>query len=174
MFQDPLTTVMAMLLLCFMGILVMFLFFVRSLSSQAAEMRESFRKQQLSLADIERQLMDLSFSLRKLQGGDGAPSEANAVGTAGNLTSMRQEDLMSLLETASQRKGAPLRFDDQLLPPPVTSRPIAEEYDPAKDPHLFEDSLLPDSAYGSYRPRADRSKAVSPGKRPSLSIKLDD
>ncbi len=172
MFQDPLTTVMAMLLLCFMGILVMFLFFVRSLSSQAAEMRESFRKQQLSLADIERQLMDLSFALRKLQGGDATPSEA--AGTAGNLTSMRQEDLMSLLETASQRKGAPLRFDDHLLPPPVTSRPIAEEYDPAKDPHLFEDSLLPDPAYGSYRPRTDKSKAASLGKRPSLSIKLDD
>ena len=174
MFQDPLTTVMAMLLLCFMGVLVMFLFFVRSLSSQAAETRESFRKQQLSLADIERQLMDLSFALRKLQGGDAAPSEAAAAGTAGNLTSMRQEDLMSLLETASQRKGASLRFDDQLLPPPAASRPIAEEYDPAKDPHLFEESLLPDPAYGSYRPRTDRSKTASPGKRPSLSIKLDD
>lgn len=172
MFQDPLTTVMAMLLLCFMGILVMFLFFVRSLSSQAAETRESFRKQQLSLADIERQLMDLNFALRKLQGGDAASSEV--AGTAGNLSSLRQEDLMALLETASQRKGAPLRFDDQLLPPPVTSRPIAEEYDPANDPHLFEDSLLPDPAYGSYRPRADRDKTASSGKRPSLSIKLDD
>ena len=87
---------------------------------------------------------------------------------------MRQEDLMSLLETASRRKGAPLRFDDHLLPPPVASRPIAEEYDPADDPHLFEESLLPDPAYGSHRPRADRNKAVSPGKRPSLSITLDD
>ena len=184
MFQDPLTTVMAMLLLCFMGILVMFLFFIRSLSSQAAEMRESFRKQQLSLADIERQLMDMSFAQRKAQGsaaetiepGLPAPSgPAGAVRDSGNLTSMRQEDLMSLLEAASQQKGAPLRFDDQLLPPPASSRPIAEEYDPATDPHLFEDSLLPDAAFGSYRTRADKARAGAPGKRgSSLSIKLDD
>ena len=61
MFQDPFTTGMVMLLLCFMGILLMFLYFIRSLSSQAAEMRESFRKQQLSLADIERQLDGYKF-----------------------------------------------------------------------------------------------------------------
>ena len=184
MFQDPLTTVMAMLLLCFMGILVMFLFFIRSLSSQAAEMRESFRKQQLSLADIERQLMDMSFTLRKLQGGEGeaAPADAASSGLTsqavqgGGLTSLRQEDLMSLLENASQRKGAPLRFDDQLLPPPSVSRPIAEEYDQTNDPHLFEDSLLPEPSYGSYRSRADRARAAGPpAKRgSSLSIKLDD
>ncbi len=184
MFQDPLTTVMAMLLLCFIGILVMFLFFIRSLSSQAGEMREAFRKQQLSLADIERQLMDMSFGLRKLQGGGGDPADSGASVSSGqtrmaqsgeNLTSMRQEDLMSLLEVASQKKGDPLRFDDQLLPPPANSRPLREEYDPANDPHLFEDSLLPEVAFGSYRTRTDRAKTGAADKRgSSLSIKLDD
>ena len=82
---------------------------------------------------------------------------------------------MSLLEVASQKKGDPLRFDDQLLPPSAGSRPIAEEYDPATDPHLFEDSLLPEAAFGSYRSRADRAKVGVAGKRgSSLSIKLDD
>lgn len=187
MFQDPLTTVMAMLLLCFMGILVMFLFFIRSLSAQAAEMREAFRKQQLSLADIERQLMDMSFTQRKLQGGGGDTDPAGAASSsfsaqakggqsdADNLTSMRQEDLMSLLEVAGQRKGAPLRFDDQLLPSPAGARSGVEEYDPATDPHLFEDSLLPDPSLGAYRSRIDRTKAAVSNKRGStLSIKLDD
>ena len=182
MFQDPLTTVMAMLLLCFMGILVMFLFFIRSLSSQAEEMREAFRKQQLSLADIERQLMDMSFALRKSRGDagetvePGLSSNSAKAETGGDaLTSMRQEDLMSLLEAASQKKGDPLRFDDHLLPPSVGSRPIVEEYDPSTDPLVFEDSLLPEAAFGSYRSRADRAKPSPVGKRgPALSIKLDD
>lgn len=174
---------MTMLLLCFVGILVMFLFFIRTLSSRAAETREFFRKQQLTLADIERQLMDMSFTLRKIQGGEGDAGPAGAASgdsagktaQSGGAASMRQEDLVALLENVGQREDLPLRFDDQLLPPPPAARPVTEEYDPAKDPDLFEDSLLPESAYGTYRSRADRSRSGSPTKRgPSLSIKLDD
>jgi hypothetical protein len=185
MFQDPLTAVMAMLLLCFMGILVMFLFVVRWLSSRNDELRETFRKQQLSLADIERQLMDMSFALRKLQSGDSDAAASNAAMNgsddtgeprSSDLTSMTQADLMSLLENAGRQKGATLRFDDQLLPPPVSAHTATEDYDPVNDPHLFEDSLLPESAYTSYRSRADKAKAGSSGNKhgQSLSIKLDD
>ena len=175
MFQDPLTAVMAMLLLCFMGILVMFLFLIRSLASQAAEMREAFRKQQMSLADIERQLMDLSFALRKRQGGETGAEPGQAEQGGDSLTSMGQADLMSLLKAASQQKGGTLRFDDQLVPPTPASRPIAEEYDPSTDPHLFEDSLLPEADYTSYRSRAGRAGTGAVGRRGTpLSIKLDD
>ena len=175
MFQDPLTAVMAMLLLCFMGILVMFLFLIRSLSSQAAEVREAFRKQQMSLADMERQLMDLNFALRKKQSGDPETlSGQTAQSDSGNLTSMGQADLMSLLEAASQKKGGALRLDDQLIPPTATARPRTEEYDPAADPHLFEDSLLPDADYSSYRSRAARTGGSAGRRGASLSIKLDE
>jgi hypothetical protein len=180
MFQDPLVAVMTMLLLCFTGILAIFLFSIRSFSSHTEELHEALRKQQLSLADIERQLMDLSFALRKSPAGGADAASADPAGAArggaDGLTSMRQEDLMSLLESASQqKKSASPRFDDQLLPPPAGARPAAHDYDPANDPHLFEDSLLPDPSYAPYRTRADRLKAGSSAKQgASLSLKLDD
>ena len=46
MFNDSLISLMIMLLLCFMGMLVMFLFVIRSLSVQTASLREGFARQQ--------------------------------------------------------------------------------------------------------------------------------
>ncbi|MDR2489173.1 MAG: hypothetical protein LBD42_06765 [Desulfovibrio sp.] len=187
MFQDPLVAVMTMLFFCFTGILVIFLFFVRSFSSHTEEIREVLRKQQLSLADIERQLMDMSFVLRKTPVGDMAPTSPNAASrlseraeafrnSGDSLASMRQEDLMSLLEGAGQqKKSAPLRFDDQLLPLSAGSRIVAEEYDPVKDPHVFENSLLPDPSDVFYQSRTDRYKTGSSNKQGApLSLKLDE
>ena len=45
-FDDALVSLMVMLLLSFAGMLVMFLFVVRSLASQTAALREWFRRQQ--------------------------------------------------------------------------------------------------------------------------------
>jgi hypothetical protein len=67
MFDDPQISLMIMLLLCFLGMLVMFLFVIRSLSSQAATLREGFNRQQSTLADMEQQLMDMNFALRRPQ-----------------------------------------------------------------------------------------------------------
>lgn len=66
MFQEPLTAVMAMLFLYFAGVLVMFVFVIRSLASQGDERREAFRKQQLMLGDLERHLIDMKVMLRRL------------------------------------------------------------------------------------------------------------
>ena len=179
MFQDPFITLMTMLLLCFMGILMMFLFFIRSLASQEKEIHEAFRKQQLHLADIERQLMDVTFALRKLsEKDDGASAgESPRVKTSQtdneNLTSLHQEDLMAMLEVAGRKKSGMPEFDDHLLPPPLASRPLVEEYDPARDPHLFEDALLPDPGYASPRSRFNKNKSTA-GHGTPLSIRLDD
>ena len=177
MFQDPFTSVMAMLLLCFMGILVMFLFCIRLISLRATETHEFFRKQQVSLADIERQLMDMHFALRTLQGGDNetVSTEAASSGQGGGSASRSQEGAASLRESAGQRTGPSLRFDDQLLPPPPKARAATEDFDPISDPRLFEDSLLPEPAYGAYRPRSDKARAGALTKRgSSLSINLDE
>ncbi len=64
MFSEPLVALMVMLLLCFIGMLVMFLYVLRSLSSMSLAFREGLRRQENVMADLERQLMDMSFTLR--------------------------------------------------------------------------------------------------------------
>lgn len=73
MFNDSLISLMVMLLLCFMGMLVMFLFVIRSLSVQTAALREGFTRQQSTLADLEQQIMDMNFALRRMQRDSGPP-----------------------------------------------------------------------------------------------------
>lgn len=172
MFSDPFVAVMAMLILCFFGILVMFVFVIRSLSSQAEEMRESFRKQQMFLADLESQFMEMSFTLRRLQEG-AAPQEGNAGPGGGELPILRQDDeLLSMLEAAAKKTQPGPGYDDHLLPPPAVARPLAEEYDPLTDPHLFEDSLLAPPRRPGVEARTKRGGGRA-GRSP-LSIKLDD
>ena len=82
MFNDSLISLMIMLLLCFMGMLVMFLFVIRSLSVQTASLREGFARQQSTLADLEQQIMDMNFALRRMQknsGFEGVPEGAGAL-----------------------------------------------------------------------------------------------
>jgi hypothetical protein len=121
--------------------------------------------------------MDMSFVLRKLQGSgkEAATAEAASTVQGGGLAVTSQEGLPSLQENAGHRKGASPRFDDQLLPPPPKARPTAEEYDMMKDPHLFEDSLLPEPPYGASRSRATRARAGSATRNGvALSIKMDE
>jgi hypothetical protein len=155
MFSDPLTAVMAMLILCFSGILVMFLFVIRSLVGQRAEMREAFRKQQLFLADLERQFMDLSFLLRNLQGKENAKDFG-----PGETSLLREDDdLMSVLESSGRRKNPAPMYDDLQLAPSTRARTTVNDYDPATDPHLFEDSFSSetDSSSASRTPNRVRS-----------------
>lgn len=196
MFSDPATAVMAMLMLCFGGMIIMFVFLIRAHAASGDELREALRKQQMLLADVERQLMEMSFVLRRLSGSedsrtasvsrpsaprsaadtsggrtDGGVNAARKAGT-GNAGIRSDQDLSSMLEAAS-RSGAKLDLGGDLLPPPSVSRPLAEEYDPASDPHLFEDSFGPKA--GGTRASADGRVGTAGGKgRTPLSIRLDD
>lgn len=67
MFHDSSIAVMAMMLLCFSGMLLMFVFIVRAVSSLNEAQKESFHKQQLYLAQIEQQCIDLKGSLQGLR-----------------------------------------------------------------------------------------------------------
>ena len=64
MFEDSMVTLMVMLLLCFVGMLVMFLFVIRSNTVLDASIKESTRQMQAHLADIERQLMEINYTSR--------------------------------------------------------------------------------------------------------------
>ena len=87
MLNDSLISLMIMLLLCFMGMLVMFLFVIRSQSTQAAVLREGFTRQQSTLADLEQQLMDMNFALRRLQKGSGLEDVPERPGAASSASS---------------------------------------------------------------------------------------
>lgn len=147
MFSNPLVAALTVQLLFFMGMVVIFVFIIRTLSSMAEEMREAFRKQQMFLSDLERQCMEMSFAVRRLQDGEAAAQGA-APPQAG------QDDLLSMLDAAARNMaGKPL--DDQLLPPTMPG-PAIDEYDPAKDPHLFDDSAYSQNA--GYSGRATLSR----------------
>ncbi len=77
MFNDPMISLMFMLLLCFLGMLVMFLYVVRALGAQNAFLREGLARQQKSLDDHERHLMELVFLMR---GKAAAPTGKNGAG----------------------------------------------------------------------------------------------
>jgi len=145
MFSDPLIAVMTMLILFFAGMVLMFLHLLRVLGVQREEFREGMRKQQMFLSDVEQQLQQLGFSLRT---GQESGDSSRVPGAApprpgGDIPLLRQDDpLLSMLEGSARKHAAPTAFDDHLLPPPPVSRPVAEAYDPATDPNLFEDAFL--------------------------------
>lgn len=58
---------MLMLLLCFIGMLVMFLFVIRSNTVLSDSIKEATRQQRQTLNDIERQLLELSFTVNKVE-----------------------------------------------------------------------------------------------------------
>ena len=64
MFEDSMITLMVMLLLCFVGMLIMFLFVIRSNTAIEASLKEMTRQVQAHLADIERQLMEINYANR--------------------------------------------------------------------------------------------------------------
>lgn len=58
---------MLMLLLCFIGMLVMFLFVIRSNTVLSDSIKEATRQQRQTFNDIERQLLELSFTVNKVE-----------------------------------------------------------------------------------------------------------
>lgn len=64
---NSMIALMLMLLLCFIGMLVMFLFVIRSNTILSDTLKESIRQQRQALHDIERQLLELSFTVNKAE-----------------------------------------------------------------------------------------------------------
>ena len=100
MFQDHSTAVITMLFLYFAGMLVMFVFIIRSLASQGEERRESFRKQQLMLGDLERHLIDMKVMLRRLSPGNAEDTEEGLTNSL-LLPLKHEEQLEAILGAAS-------------------------------------------------------------------------
>ncbi|MDR1946977.1 MAG: hypothetical protein LBQ51_07415 [Desulfovibrio sp.] len=140
MFSDPVAATMVMQILFFIGMVVMFFFLARAMSAQGEETREALRKQQMYLADLERQLMDMSFLLRRMQGGEENIPAADP-GRLHELPLTGQRD--ALLSMPARKSGITAAASDGLLlQPPLVSRPSVENYDPENDPYLFEDDGL--------------------------------
>jgi len=147
MFSDPLVAVMTMLMLFFAGVAILFFSLARTLAALREDIHESMRKQHMYLSDMEQQLMQISFALRALQEGGAAAGASSGQKFTGENPVLRQDDpLRSMLEATARKNAATPGFEDQLLPPqsPPSSkaRPDADAYDPAKDPHLFDDDFL--------------------------------
>ena len=103
MFQDPSTAVITMLFLYFAGMLVMFVFIIRSLAAQGEERRESFRRQQLMLGDLERHLIDMKVMLRRLSPGSVDDTEEGPANIL--LPSLKHEEqLEAIMGTVSLGK----------------------------------------------------------------------
>lgn len=140
MFADPTVALMTMLILFFIGMMCMFFFVMRTIGTHKAEMRESFRKQQQVLADIEGQLMDMNFSLRSA---NEVKEAAKSVPLAPKnpLPFLDEGDsILSLLDAPLSPVEAatppPLpepslpNFEDRLFTrPPVSGRTILDDYD---------------------------------------------
>ncbi|MDR2123872.1 MAG: hypothetical protein LBP38_02680 [Desulfovibrio sp.] len=147
MFTDPLATTMAMQMLFFVGLVVVFFFLARAISAQGEETREALRKQQMYLDDLERRLMDMSFLLRRLPGGEDVNPAAEPARTRNALSPAgRKENLPPM----PPGKAGGRASDDLLLPPPLSARAAADSYDPEKDPFLFEDDFGPPSGRDAY------------------------
>ncbi len=68
MFADPFTAIMALVVLNFAGMLVLFLFILRSLDAVQRAVHEARGSLQLRIADTEHQLNDLAAAIRELSG----------------------------------------------------------------------------------------------------------
>lgn len=99
MFSNPLVALMVMLMLCFAGMLIMFLFVIRFLNTLAQTVREQNRRQQALLTDIENTVMEMNFSLQRLL------EKPRGKGNSNSLSQQDAEvDLTELMETLSARK----------------------------------------------------------------------
>ena len=70
MFSDPFTAFMALVVLHFVGVLILFLFILRSLDATRRAVHETRANLQLRITDMEHQLNDLSVALREIASGN--------------------------------------------------------------------------------------------------------
>lgn len=67
MAESSMIALMLMLFLCFIGMLVMFLFVIRSNTALSESIRDASKQQRQLFNDIERHLMELSFTVNKME-----------------------------------------------------------------------------------------------------------
>lgn len=65
MFADPVSNVMLIILLFFAGLVVMFVFILRSLELALQNQEETRRQLSISLSDLERKVAELTFAMRE-------------------------------------------------------------------------------------------------------------
>ena len=114
MFSDPLVALMLMVMLCFIGMLVMFLFVIRATTNHSHGLRESERRVSLALSEIERQLLDLSYALRQRETGGKTGGSSSSDSIPGLET---DADLGALLANISSEDVAQGPMADQHLIP---------------------------------------------------------
>lgn len=109
MFADPLSNLMLVILLFFIGLLVMFVFIMRNLHLAAQSIEETRKQLGISLMDLERKLSDISCAL-KMPGEQGekcAPPASHSTVVqppAGNLENL--SDIFDNLPSQDVSKGS--------------------------------------------------------------------
>lgn len=169
MFSDPATALMAMIMLCFGGMIIMFVFMIKSNATRADMLREALLKQQMVLADLEHQVMEMNFALRHSYGAENG--QASTTSHHLRAVAKGEVDLAAILDAAA-KNSQKLDLGNGLLPEPAISRPLVEEFDPEFDSRLLEE------VSGEKRTRQQRetdSRAFGAnGNVRSLSIRMDD
>lgn len=155
MFDNTMISLMFMVMLCFVGMLVMFLFVIRSLTAHASTVREYQRQQQTALADLERMIMDISFSLRQSRPGQPSSTEEALGMPAGADTS----DLMRFLQADGVARLG------QQFPPPTA--PPAAPARPRQPGVVGQPGAAPSSAVSGLDLRLDPAPSAGKGRQPS-------
>lgn len=105
MFADPLSNLMLVILLFFLGLLVMFVFVVRSLNLITQNIEETRKQLGISLMDMERKLSEISRAVNPQQAGDAddfkftGPNAAKMTGSAIS----KMENLSDIFDSLPQQ-----------------------------------------------------------------------
>lgn len=86
MFSDPFAAVMALIILNFAGVLLMFVFGLRSFDAQQKTLKEIRNQISIDAADLDQRLREIEYALRKITPAQGAEAH---------------EDLGTLLDKAA-------------------------------------------------------------------------
>lgn len=146
---------MVMIMLCFAGMLIMFLFVIRSLGTLSQSLKETERRQQAVLTDIENTVMEIHFSMQRFEDPPGHGDTSAIPGLEGKT------DLNALMDTLTRRD----------MP---DTRPPGEEEIPAGPPAGLD--LQGPGQNDLFSELNQTTPAKNGGQKPEqgLQIKLDD
>lgn len=103
MFADPISNLMLIILLFFAGLLVMFVFILRSLDLSAQNQEEERRQIAISLTDLERKVAELAFAMRgkgviEIESAASQPENEAPIQPSTQAPGRNLEDLASLFD----------------------------------------------------------------------------
>lgn len=101
MFADPVSNLMLIILLFFAGLLVMFVFILRSLELSSQNHEETRRQIAVSLTDLERKVAELAFALQ----GKGLIELDDLPGGAPEEAGQTLDDLVGFFENSRPADG---------------------------------------------------------------------